>query len=56
MIRRWPALLLATTSVATPLLFTGCRDDDEPSTPTITLVEPSVDPNVSTGTISADND
>jgi len=51
MTRRWPALLIAATAVATPLLLTTCKDDD-PSKPTITLVEPSIDPDVSVGTLS----
>ena len=46
MIRRWPAFVVAATAVATPLLVTSCKDDD-PSTPTITLVEPTIDPDVS---------
>jgi hypothetical protein len=50
MIRRWPVMLLAATAVATPLLVTSCKDDD-PSKPTITLVEPSLDPAVSVGTL-----
>jgi len=50
MIRRWPATLLAAAAVATPLLVASCKDDD-PSTPTITLVEPTVDPDVSVGTL-----
>jgi hypothetical protein len=51
MTRRWPALVVADTAV-TPLLLTSCRDDKDPSTPTISLVEPTVDPNVSVGTLS----
>jgi hypothetical protein len=52
MTRRWPALVVAATAVATPLLLTSCRDDKDPSTPTISLVEPTLDPNVSVGTLS----
>jgi hypothetical protein len=50
MIRPWPAVVLAVSAVATPLLLTACRDN-EPSKPTITLVEPTIDPNVSVGTV-----
>jgi len=50
MIRPWPAAVLAATAVATPLLLTACKDDD-PSKPTITLVEPTIDPNLSVGTL-----
>jgi len=51
MTRRWPALVVAATALATPLLVTACKDDD-PSKPTITLVEPTIDPDVSVGTLS----
>jgi hypothetical protein len=47
MIRRWPALVVAATAVATPMLLTVCRDDKNPSTPTISLVEPTIDPDLS---------
>jgi hypothetical protein len=29
------------------MLLTACRDDKEPSTPTISLVEPTIDPDLS---------
>jgi hypothetical protein len=43
MIRRWPAFVVAAAAMATPLLVTSCKDDD-PTKPTITLVEPTIDP------------
>jgi hypothetical protein len=46
MIRRWPAFVVAAAAMATPLLVTSCKDDD-PTKPTITLVEPTIDPDVS---------
>ncbi len=44
-------MVAAATAVVTPLLLASCKDDD-PSKPTITLVEPTVDPDVSVGTLS----
>ena len=54
MIRRWPVFVVAATAVATPLLLTSCKDDEDPSTPSISLVEPTIDPNLSVGTLPAD--
>jgi hypothetical protein len=48
--RRWPALAVVVAVAATPLL-TACNDD-EPSQPTITLDQSTIDPDVSVGTIA----
>lgn len=50
MTRRWAALVVVAAVAATPLLI-SCNDTD-PTKPTITLVEPTLDPDVSVGTIA----
>ena len=51
MTRRWPALVVAALATVTPmLLLTSCHDDRDPTKPTITLVEPTLDPDVPIGT------
>jgi hypothetical protein len=48
--RRWPALAVVTvTAVALSPVLVSCRDD-EPTQPTITLKEETINPNVSVPT------
>jgi hypothetical protein len=50
MSRRSPALVLAAAIAAAPLLLLTACSDDDPSKPTITLKEETINPNVTVPT------
>jgi hypothetical protein len=57
MTRRWPAIVVLTAvATATPLLLTSCNDDKDPTAPTMTLKQETINPNVSVGSAAPAND